>query len=439
MFGRAATGKAKRDMDGAYDAVTLRKPVLARLPDLAWRFIAAGTGGYDTETRRGLVVANITGYLASLSSLSYALNYALHDWTMLWPLVVGNVVSALCTGLVPLFHRLGPAAAGIWLSAVIFTTIFYFIAYLGRESGIQLNYLGTAPVALAILGLRRIRLAGAIALVALASHLAAWFWFPRAAAVVQADPSFMDQIYALTAVSLMAIIFVVVFYALRLAHLAQARTDALLHNIMPSAIADRLKEHPGETIAERYEDASVIFADLKGFTPLAAALGPARVVALLDEVFSAFDAAAARTGIEKIKTIGDAYMAVAGLPQAKPDHAAAAVELACDMVAAARRIGARHGLELELRVGIASGPVMAGVIGRSKFSYDAWGETVNLAARLQTAGRPGHIHISQATRKQLPEPCRASGFQVIELKGIGAVETCFIEAAGGRPPHHGPA
>jgi adenylate cyclase len=417
-------------MAQAREALTVPRPVLARLPDLARRLLTAGTGNYDTETRRGLIVANITGYLASLSSLSYALNYALHDWAMLWPLVVGNVASALCTALVPLFHRIGPAAASVWLSAVIFSTIFYFIAYLGRETGIQLNYLGAAPVALAILGIRRIKLAAAIALVALACHLAAWYSFPRAAAVVQADPGFMDQIYGLTAVSLMAIIFLVVFYALHLARAAQAQTDALLYNIMPGEIAERLKEHPGETIAERYEDASVIFADLQGFTPLAAELGPAGIVSLLDELFSAFDAAAARTGIEKIKTIGDAYMAVAGLPRAKPDHAAAAVELACDMVAAARGVGARHGLRLELRIGIASGPVMAGVIGQTKFSYDAWGETVNLAARLQTAGRPGHVHISEATRKQLPEPYCSVRSQLIELKGIGAVEACLIEPVG---------
>jgi adenylate cyclase len=412
-------------MDDAYDAAAI--PPRARLLDVAWRVIAAGTENYDTETRRGLIVANITGYLASFSSLSYALNYALHDWGLLWPLVVGNLLSALCTGLVPLLHRFGPSAAGIWLSAVVFATIFYFIAYLGREAGIQLNYLGTAPVALAILGLRRIKLAVAIAVVALGCHLAAWFSFPRAAAVVQADPAFLDQIYALTAVSLVGISFLVVFYALRLADLAQRQTDALLLNIMPGAIAERLKEHPRETIAERYEEATVIFADLKGFTPLSAALGPAPIVALLDEMFSAFDAAADRTGIEKIKTIGDAYMAVAGLPRAMPDHAAAAVGLACAMVKAARTIGARRGLELELRIGIASGPVMAGVIGRTKFSYDAWGETVNLASRLQSAGKPGLIHVSEATRKQLLGRYLVSGNWLIELKGIGPVEASFID------------
>jgi adenylate cyclase len=428
MCAGAATGKAQGMIDHAPDATPLARPILARLPDVAWRLVAAGTGGYDTETRRGLIIANITGYLASVSSLSYALNYALHGWDLLWPLVLGNIASALCTACVPLFHRLGPAAAGVWLSAVIFSSIFYFIAYLGRESGIQLNYLGTGPVALVILGIQRIRLAGTIAAVALACHLAAWYAFPRHEAVVRADTAFMDQIYALTAVSMMGIIFLVVYYALHLARAAQAQTDALIHNIMPDEIAERLKERPGRTIAESYDDASVIFADITGFTPLATSLGPKRIVALLDEIFTAFDAAAERHGIEKIKTIGDAYMAVAGLPAPMPGHAAAAVELACEMIAAARKIGARHGLSLELRVGIASGPVMAGVIGRAKFSYDAWGETVNLAARLQTAGQPGHVHISAATRQQLPEPCRASGPRVIELKGIGAIETCTIDA-----------
>lgn len=428
MSAGAATGKAQRMIDHAPDAPPLPRPILARLPDAAWRLIAAGTANYDTETRRGLMIANITGYLASVTSLSYALNYALHGWDLLWPLVLGNIASALCTALVPLFHRIGPVAAAVWISAVIFTTIFYFIAYLGRESGIQMNYLATAPVALAILGIRRIRLAAVLAGVALACHLAAWYAFPRASAIVQADPGFMDQIYGLTAVSMMAIIFLVVYYALHLARAAQAQTDALIHNIMPDEIAERLKAHPGRTIAESYDDASVIFADITGFTPLAASLGPERIVALLDEIFTAFDAAAARSGIEKIKTIGDAYMAVAGLPAPMPDHAAAAVNLACEMVATARAIGARHGIALELRVGIASGPVMAGVIGRAKFSYDAWGETVNLAARLQTTGHPGRCHISAETRRKLPEPCRASGPRTVMLKGIGAVQTCYIDA-----------
>jgi hypothetical protein len=196
MSGRAATAKAASMIDEAYDArdprdalAVLRRPVLARLPDVAWRLIAAGTAPYDTETRRGLIVANITGYLACLSSLSYALNYALHGWDLLWPLVVGNLFSALCTALVPLFHRIGPSAAALWLSAVIFSTIFYFIAYLGRETGIQLNYLGTAPIALAILGLRRIWLAGAIAAGGARLPSGGLVRFPRAEAIVRADPA----------------------------------------------------------------------------------------------------------------------------------------------------------------------------------------------------------------------------------------------------------
>lgn len=419
-------------MHNGRGALGARRALPVRLPAIALRLIRAGTQGYDTETRRGLIAANVTGYLASISSLTYALNYGLHDFSMLWPLVVGNVVSALCTGLVPLFHRIGPSAAAIWLATVLFTTMFYFIAYLGRESGIQLNYIGAAPVAVAILGMRRIWLAGAITVAALACHVAAWFLFPRSNATVEADPWFLDQIYGLTALSLMIIIFLVVFYAFRLASLAQAQTDALLYNIMPSEIAERLKEEPGQTIAERYEEATVLFADLKGFTPLAAELGPARIVSLLDELFSAFDAAASAVGIEKIKTIGDSYMAVAGLPRPRPDHAEAAVRLGFALLAAVGEVGRRNGLDLSLRIGIASGPVMAGVIGRTKFSYDAWGETVNLASRLQAAGRPGAIHVSEATRKCLAGRYRLSSPHTLDLKGIGPVESWFVEAADDR-------
>jgi adenylate cyclase len=291
--------------------------------------------GYDTETRRGLIVANITGYLASLSSLSYALNYALHDWAC-----CGRWWSATSLGAV---HRAGaavpshrPGRRGVWLSAVIFSTIFYFIAYLGRETGIQLNYLGTAPVALAILGIARIKLAAAIARWRSPAIWPPGTRFPAPPPSSRPIPGFMDQIYGLTAVSLMAIIFLVVFYALHLARTAQAQTDALLHNIMPGEIAERLKEHPARDDRRALRRRQRHFRRPQGLHPAGRRPRAGRIVALLDELFSAFDAAAARTGIEKIKTIGDAYMAVAGLPRAMPDHAAAAVELACDMVAAAR-------------------------------------------------------------------------------------------------------
>ena len=186
---------------------------------------------------------------------------------------------------------------------------------------------------------------------------------------------------------------------------ARAASDALLLNILPRSIADRLKR--GErVIADHYEAVTVLFADIVDFTPLAAAEPPARVVALLNEVFSRFDTLAEQHGLEKIKTIGDAYMLVAGAPTARPDHAAVVLEMALAMSAAAASTEASPGVPLRLRIGIASGPAVAGVIGHRKFSYDLWGDAVNLASRMESTGVPGMIQIAEfdlcVVRSSLP-------------------------------------
>jgi len=390
-------------------------------PRFVRRMALAGTAGYSTRERRGLVVANLTGYLATISSLAYALIYALQDFTELSPVVYGNILSAACTAMTPLLHRFGRAAAALWLACIIYSTIFYFISMLGHDAGVQLNYIGAAAVALVILGVERLKLALVVVAVAMAMHIAAWFLFPEEAAGVVVDPDFLNRVYLTSATNVMAIVFVVVWYALALARDAERRTDSLLYNILPVSIADRLREAPGEAMAERFEEATVLFADLTSFTTLAARLGPRRVVALLDDLFSAFDELATRHGMEKIKTIGDAYMAVAGVPMPRADHAAAAADMALAMPAAAAAVGKRHGEALELHVGIASGPVMAGIIGRTRFSYDVWGDTVNLAARLEAWGQAGSIIASRGAAERLTASHDFEALGTAQLKGIGEV------------------
>jgi adenylate cyclase len=407
-------------------AFSTLRAIPIRLPDFLETMLLAGTDGYPPRRRRGLIIANVTGYLAAVSSLIYAATYAAHDFAGLHPLVIGNVLSAVCTASVPLLHRFGLSAAALWLSAVLFATMLYFIAYLGRDSGIQLNYIGASAVTLAVLGVERLALAVAIAVVALLCHLAGWFLFPPDKALVLEDGWFLDRLYVNSAVSIMAIIFLIVFYGFRLAFLAEQRLDALLHKMMPAEIVQRLKERPGETIADLYDAATILFADLKGFIPLSAELGPQRIVGLLDELFTAFDREAIAVGMIQIKTIGDAYMAVAGLPVPRPDHAEAAIRLGCALLEAARRVGRRHGLDLRIRIGVATGPVLAGVIGRAKVTYDVWGDTVNLAARLEAHGEPGRIHLSAMTRTALGPGHAFTAPTVIEVKGLGAVESCFL-------------
>jgi class 3 adenylate cyclase len=179
------------------------------------------------------------------------------------------------------------------------------------------------------------------------------------------------------------------------------RADHLLLNILPPAIAARLKESE-QTIADQHDDVSVLFADIEGFTRLAEKTGPGELVTLLNTLFSAFDALAERHGLEKIKTIGDEYMAVAGLPEPNPRHGEAAAEMALEMREYLADYAARTGLPLVLRIGMHCGPAVAGVIGRRKFAYDLWGDTVNIASRMQSHGPVGGgIQVSEAVRERL--------------------------------------
>ena len=213
---------------------------------------------------------------------------------------------------------------------------------------------------------------------------------------------------------------IVIALALRERRLLQGRADTLLHAILPREVARTLKRGPG-VIAERFDSVSILFADAVGFTPLSASLRPEQLVGLLDEVFTAFDAIVDRAGLEKIKTVGDTYMVAAGVPVPRPDHARAIVLVALEMQAAVAQ-RAYGGHRLEFRFGINSGPVVAGVIGRRKFSYDLWGDTVNIASRMESHGTPGAIQITRATRDLLHDEFHLEALGTIDVKGKGPME-----------------
>ena len=198
--------------------------------------------------------------------------------------------------------------------------------------------------------------------------------------------------------------------ALAALRVEQERSELLIMNILPSSIAERLKAATG-TIADHFDAASILFADVVDFTPLAQRLSPAEVVGILDQLFSHFDTLVERHGLEKIKTIGDAYMAAAGVPDPSPDHARRAALLALDMRDAVATSAIAGGDGLELRIGINSGPVIAGVIGSKRFLYDLWGDAVNTASRMESQSTPGEIQITRATYELLKEEfvCTATG------------------------------
>ena len=197
------------------------------------------------------------------------------------------------------------------------------------------------------------------------------------------------------------------------------RSDGLLLNILPQVVVDELKDTSGRRIAQAFEDVTVIFVDAVGSTRQAARSSPDAFARALDELFSRFDEIADRHGLEKVKTIGDAYMAVAGAPVSMADHAGAAVAMAVDVIRAAGEVRWPSGDRITVHGGVASGPAVAGVIGRKKFAYDLWGDTVNVASRLEEQGAPGEILVSEATAVQLEDRYEFGPIRTLDLKGKG--------------------
>ena len=213
--------------------------------------------------------------------------------------------------------------------------------------------------------------------------------------------------------------------ALAALRLEQVKAENLLLNILPRSIAEQLKDE-NRPIADQIGSASILFADVADFTPWAERLTPAEVVGYLDHLFSHFDELAERYELEKIKTIGDCYMAAAGVPTPRPDHARALALMALDMVEAMHSADEVGHLGLELRVGINSGPVVAGVIGRKRFLYDLWGDAVNTASRMESHGTPGRIQITRATYELLADEFECEPRGPIAVKGKGEIEAWYL-------------
>ncbi len=203
------------------------------------------------------------------------------------------------------------------------------------------------------------------------------------------------------------------------------KADSLLLNILPGSIADRLKENE-RNIVDAIPEATILFCDLVGFTPLAAGLEPGEVVGLLNSIFSEMDTLAERYRLEKIKTIGDAYMLAGGVPDPMPDHARAVADFALDVIALVPSMAASAGQAVDLRIGLHSGPVVAGVIGEKKFAYDLWGDTVNTASRMESSSENGKIHVSGASKELLGERYLFESRGLLPIKGKGEMETFYL-------------
>jgi adenylate cyclase len=370
-------------------------------------------------------------------------------------------LSALLIGVLACFWVGTYAALGLWLSAAIpfayqLATLagFVFLAQRGRHTAFRRSQLA-CMLALPFLlqwSLGGFEPSGAVALWAVTAPFGAltfsgarasvpWFIAFLGLLLVSAAldgslpnadiPSWLLTVFFVLnvgAVSLTAFLLLQYFVRAReRAHVLLAeereRSERLLLNVLPAPIAERLKRETG-VIADRCPDVSVLFADLAGFTPTAERLPPEAVVSLLDGIFSEFDELVAERGLEKIKTIGDGYMVAGGIPVALPDHADRIADLALAMQAA---VGARtSSVALALRIGIDTGPVVAGVIGRSRFGYDLWGDTVNTASRMESHAPPGGIQVTERTAALLADGYELERRDDVEIKGKAPMTTYLL-------------
>lgn len=412
----------------------LGRSLIQVVPDMpalrqAFTYLAElGTEGYPTDTRRGLKILNLIAYLIAITTFIYAIQHTFLDYEKYKPVIWINIGLVFTAIAVPFSHRFSEIAGGLIIVISEFIALYAFAYYLGRSAGVQLQYFIGAAAPFVVFGLKRRWLTIPVVLAALGLHLFSWFHTSDTYAQIHADPEVINSIYVQAAITTFALIAASVYYAFTLTEAAKSQVDKLLRNILPDTIVERLKTKPDDTIADNFHEASILFADITGFVALARKLGAEKTVSTLNDIVTAFDALSTKHGVEKIKTIGDAYMAAAGVPEPVPDHTERLARFAVDMQDYLKELRARTGLELNMRIGMASGSIMAGIIGKQKFSYDIWGDAVNLAARLEGLSEPGKILICPSCRDKLSDAFEFESKGMVHVKGVGEQEAWFITA-----------
>jgi adenylate cyclase len=389
--------------------------------------------------RRRLVLTNQSAVIGVVSCGSFAIGYAVAGSRFFLPMIA-NIVAVTCFIFALVLTRRGArtlAKLAVLVpanGAVVTATML-----LGTGIGLLYYFFLFAAVAFLLFGEKERFFRWLLAILALGCCLFARLVAPRNDAVVHVAPWVADVLDVFFVVVVLAtVIFMVDLFTSettraeeRLAE-EHARSERLLLNILPGAISERLKTTQGAgderaAIADGFAEVTVLFADIVGFTELSQRLDPAALVKMLNRIFSAFDDLAEKLGLEKIKTIGDCYMVASGLPTPRPDHAQAAAHMALGMRDALVRVNEESGYALHLRIGLHSGPVVAGVIGKRKFIYDLWGDTVNTASRMESSGVVDEIQVTREVHDRVGGEFEMEARGTIKVKGKGEMETFLLK------------
>jgi adenylate cyclase len=314
------------------------------------------------------------------------------------------------------------------LAFSLYPSHFIVISLLGSATGMALHYMVAIALVALFFGTEGVALSALLAALATSFIIAIELLLPPNAGRVSDSMLLANFLIGVPAVC--AVLYWVVYSMMRQTERAEAtaererqRSESLLVHILPPKIAERLKAN--DRIADRYDAASVLFADMAGFTARASDTEPDALVGFLD-VFGRIDALVERHGLEKIKTTGDAYMVVSGVPEPRADHAEALAALALDMRDALAGLVDPKGRPVPIRIGIASGPVVAGVVGRAKFFYDVWGDAVNTAARMEQTAEPGTIQVAPEMRELLTDRFELQERGLVEVRGKGEMRTWLL-------------
>jgi adenylate cyclase len=349
----------------------------------------------------------------------------------LWWTGVINIASAAIYAVVPLLHRFGELVPPLTFIGTAYVSIFTICWFVGTGSGLQFYFLVAACLVVLQVGVDRIFLAASLAAIAAGLVIALQFLVPRDTG---AQPTWsLSLSFVITTISACVMVVTTVWYAVREIVRAEAameveyeRSEALLANILPASVAERLKDPARNIIADKYDDASVLFADIAGFTERASDMAPDLLIRFLDRLYGDFDALVDKHGLEKIKISGDSYMVVSGVPEPRPDHVEALAALALDMADAANQLKDSRGNAVPLRIGLASGPVVAGVVGSRRFFYDVWGDAVNVASRMESTDSVGRIQVPEDVYQRLKSDFVLQERGPVEVKGKGVMRTWYL-------------
>ncbi len=379
---------------------------------------------------RRLRVLTLASWISAAAWASIGVVYLALVGTWWWLGAIGVIWAAVYL-LIPRLSVFGELVAPLTFVVFTYESIGFICFTFGTGTGLQFYCLVAAAVVVLVFGIERIVMGAMIVAVGVVITIALQLTVPANRGLV---PSWALTVGFITStVSSAIMIFATIWYTLREIQLAESameseydRSEQLLANILPETIAARLKDPSHSVIADKYDDASILFADIAGYTKRASDTAPAELVRFLDRLYTDLDALVDRHGLEKIKTSGDSYMVVSGVPIPRDDHLEALAYLALDMADAVADLKDAEGRDVPIRIGMAAGPVVAGVVGSKKFFYDVWGDAVNVASRMETTDIEGRIQVPDNVYELLNTTFVLEERGHVDIKGKGLMRTWYL-------------